>query len=335
MPVEQCDIKAGGSRCNGGHMKHLFLAILLVSTSVFADWIAEPANSQQYGIPAYIPARVPADVGPDDQLGVRQRCNSSVRLQLVGPNPCGDILAASEPNGGQPPISTLMRTPVPDLIFQTSFDIPEWTQGGGRDPAPSDDAIKRYGDWTAGGQGDQIIAAANRPGSLGNGFRHYRNAGRNSNGGGLKILLPFPVTAMWVRYYMRYSAGFSWVGGRPQYTKELYWNVGGLNILIFGHQGGGWGLNSRGVLNVRSSSTWADTPAGQWHMFEYHVQQAEGIVEVWVNGVQVLSRRGLNLGNVPWSHFGLGSNQHNVLTGGYTDYDDIAVSTVGRIGALQ
>jgi hypothetical protein len=226
-------------------------------------------------------------------------------------------------------------TPAPALVFQTSFDIPEWTQGGGKDPLPADDAIKHWGDWTTGGQGDQIIAAANRPGSPGNGFRHYRGSGRNSNGGGLRITLPFPIREMWVRYYMRYSSGFTWVGGLPQYTKELYWNVGGANILIFGHQGRGWGLNSRGVLNVPSSSWWLDTPAGQWHLFEYHVNQAEGFVELWINGKLVLSRGGLNLGNFPWSHFELGSNQHNVSHGGYTDYDDVAVSTVGRIGPFK
>jgi hypothetical protein len=33
-----------------------------------------------------------------------------------------------------------------------------------------------------------------------------------------------------------------------------------------------------------------------------------------------------------WSYFALGENQCCVATGGYMDYDDIAVSTTGRIG---
>ena len=94
-------------------------------------------------------------------------------------------------------------------------------------------------------------------------------------------------------------------------------------------------MNSQGVLNVPSSSWWLDTPAGQWHLFEYHVNQAEGIVELWINGRLVLSRVGLDLGDVPWSHFELGSNQYDVAHGGYTDYDDIAVSTDGRIGPFN
>jgi len=78
-----------------------------------------------------------------------------------------------------------------------------------------------------------------------------------------------------------------------------------------------------------------DTPAGQWHLFEYHVNQSKGIVELWINGTLVLNRSGLDLGDVPWSYFELGSNQYDVANGGHTDYDDIAVSTDGRIGPFK
>ena len=198
---------------------------------------------------------------------------------------------------------------------------------------PTIDAIRHHGDWTAGGKVDQIIPEANRPGSAGNGFRHYRGVGDNVNGGGLKITLPHPVREMWVRLYLRFSPGFSWDYGVPQYTKEMYWNVGGGPFLIFGYQGGGWGLHtSTGSVNIPSSANWADTPAGQWHLFEYHVRQDGGVVEMWMNGEQVLSRTGVDLGTSPWGYFALGENQCCVATGGYVDYDDVAVSTTGRIG---
>lgn len=77
---------------------------------------------------------------------------------------------------------------------------------------------------------------------------------------------------------------------------------------------------------------------GESHSYEYHVKQdgTDGIVEVWVDGVQYLSETGVDLGCVPWSYFALGSNQNEVIGAGatdyYTDYDDIAMSTVGRIG---
>jgi hypothetical protein len=91
-----------------------------------------------------------------------------------------------------------------------------------------------------------LLIAANRPGSAGCGFRHYRGTGSNSNGGGLKITLPSPVTEMWVRQWMKNSYSYS---SNPSYTKEHYWNVGG-NFFIFGHQGGAWGLHtSAGSVN--------------------------------------------------------------------------------------
>lgn len=227
------------------------------------------------------------------------------------------------------------------LIFQSTFDCLDWIQdpptlGHGSDAnvCSSGDGIEGYGDWTTvSGSKDQIIAAANNPsGGGGKGFRHWREDGNNNNGGGLRITLPAPVTEMWVRLYMRFSDGFTWTGGAPNYTKDMYWNVGAA-FLIFGHQGGGWGLHSNvGSQNIPSSSKWANTPPGQWHLYEYHVKQAGGVVEVWVNGQQVLSRTGVNLGTATWDYFVLGENQCCVATGGYTDYDDIAISIVGRVG---
>ena len=195
------------------------------------------------------------------------------------------------------------------------------------------DGIREHGHWTSNGIGDQILVAANFPGGGGGkGFRHWRGIGSNVTGGGLTITLPAPVTEMWVRLYMRFSDGFAWTTPDPNYTKDMYWNVGGA-FLIFGHQGGGWGLHSSdGSQNIPSSSGWANTPPGQWHLFEYHVKQDGGVVEVWVNGQQVLSRSGVSLGNATWDFFALGENQCCVATGGYTDYDDIAISIVGRIG---
>jgi len=247
---------------------------------------------------------------------------------------CTEVVVSSAATGEPPVTSTRTSIAKPRLVFQSSFDIPEWTQGGGRDPEPSNDAIKHYGDWTTGGKGDQIIAAANRPGSPGNGFRHYRGVGKNSNGGGLKITLPQPVKRFWIRYYMRYSPGFAFMGGAPAYTKELYFNPGG-RFLIFGYQGGAWGAHYYGRLNIPSIARWSETPPGSWNLFEYHVDQSEGLVELWLNGTLVLSRGGLDLGNVPWAYFSLGSNQYDVANGGYTDYDDIAVSTDGRIGPFK
>ncbi len=240
---------------------------------------------------------------------------------------------------------------LPDLVFETTFDCLDWDQSmgsGDSEVCGTDDGIAGHGGWTtSNGSNDQITADANYSGGAGGkGFRHFRGDGTNNNGGGLRISLPAPVTEMWVRVYMKYSAGFSWTfapESHPHYTKDFYWNVnGGGNVLIFGYQGGGWGLNNNG--NHPSSLDWfasqgdSYTGDGQFHSYEYHVKQdgPDGVIEVWVDGIQYLDKTGVDLGDVPWSYFGLGENQSEVIGAGatdyYTDYDDLAISTTGRIG---
>lgn len=233
-----------------------------------------------------------------------------------------------------PPDPAPVPPPAPTVqtVFATSFDGPEWNQSSGTDPDPSP-LISRSGDWGAsfnGGTGDQITLAANRAGSLGNGFRHYRGTGSNSNGGGIRCKLPAALSEMWVRLYMR-NVGLIYSGGAPGYTKDMYWNQGG-NFLIFGYQGGAWGLHTvTGSVNIPSTVKYADT-ADRWNLFEYHARLNSGLVEMKINGVLVL-QRAINLGSTPWVDFILGENQSSVTTAGYTDYDDVAVSATDWIGA--
>ena len=101
-------------------------------------------------------------------------------------------------------------------------------------------------------------------------------------------------------------------------------------------------MNFDGGTNYSSSRTWAEsqggpTGDGQWHLYEYHLKQngAAGTVEVWVDGVRYLNLTNANLGSSRWRSFTVGSYQSEVWGWApdcYTDYDDIAVSTVGRIG---
>lgn len=236
------------------------------------------------------------------------------------------------------------------MVFETTFNCPDWNQSMGLSDGAvcgTGDGISGYGGWTtSNGSVDQITAAANNPaGGGGKGFRHWRGDGTNNNGGGIKIGFPTPLTEMWVRFYMRYSSGFQWNYSppHPHYTKEFYWNVGGSNTMVFGYQGGAWGLYSNNVnypssLNWQASQGGFDVGDGQFHCYEYHVKQngAAGTIEMWMDGVQYLNKAGANLGSTPWSYVGLGSNQNTVVGAGatdyYTDYDDIAVSTSGRIG---
>lgn len=236
------------------------------------------------------------------------------------------------------------------LVFQTTFNCPDWIQGmGGSDAnvCSSGDGIAGSGDWTtSSGSRDQIIAAANNPAGGGaKGFRHWRGNGSNNVGGGLTITLPAPVTEMWVRFYMKFSAGFAWSGGNPLYTKDNYWGGCGSGCVIFGIQGSNsWGVNYNGTVNYPSSLSWAasqggNTGDGQWHVYEYHLRQngSAATIEVWVDGVRYLNRTNANLGSTPWQSFKLGENQSSVTGCNpdcYTDYDDIAISTVGYIGPI-
>jgi len=242
------------------------------------------------------------------------------------------------------------RAQVP-LVFQTTFAdalCPEWRTSDGT----SDAAVCQVGDGMAGwqdhatpnGNRDQITAAANNPNGLGGkGFRHWRGDGTNVNGGAMRITLPSFYSELWVRYYTRWSLGFSWKDDSIHYAKEHYWN----NDHVFGFEPSSsnkWGLETQGTGGWGSSHTWIATMGGTkgdglWHCVEYHVKQngTNGLLEVWVDGVQYLSTTA-NLGSEPYSSFTLGSNQNNIVGAGandyYTDYDDLAISSTGRIGCI-
>jgi hypothetical protein len=244
------------------------------------------------------------------------------------------------------------------LVFQTTFDdascptvrLPgeHWRSSDyfgrtpGVDPCTPTDGIRPNGGWTANGFEDRILAEANYPaGGGGKGFRHYRCDGTNCNGGGLSIQLPTGYTELWARFYMRYQLGFAWVNGQPHYTKDNYVNVGTPAGWVFGIQGAAsWGIFN-GSVGVPSSKSWSSTMAGTtgdglWHCYEWHIQHGSNArIEIWVDDAQVLS----TITTMPagsTSFLTLGDNQDPVTGSGaipwYTDYDDLAFSSSGRIG---
>lgn len=244
------------------------------------------------------------------------------------------------------------------LVWQTTFDdvnCPDkpgmpgehwktsdyFAQTPGKDPCAAGDGIRPHG-W-APGLDDRIIAEANYPGGGGGkGFRHYRGDGTNVGGGGLSIQLPSSYTELWGRFYMRYQLGFAWLNGQPHYTKDLYVNVGTPPAWVFGIQGAAsWGIFN-GQTGIPSSKSWASTMQGptgdgQWHCYEWHIQHGPNArIEIWVDNAQVLN----TITNMPSGStifMAVGENQNQVVAGAnpwYTDYDDFAFSTVGRIGCL-
>jgi hypothetical protein len=237
------------------------------------------------------------------------------------------------------------------LVFQTTFNCPDWDQGMGLTDAnvcAVGDGILGSGAWTTqSGSKDQITALANNPGGGGGkGFRHWRGYTYNDNGGGIRIVPPVPLKKMWVRFYMRYQAGFAWQNGHPSGTKEHYWNVGqGSRAFYVGFGFGAFRLVADGHPYT-STFTWNDlnngsVGDGKWHCIEYFTQAdtngTNGAAKIWVDGVQIMSATNINFHGGPWTDFHWGSNQDTQANGRdmYTDYDDLAISATGYIGPLN
>lgn len=240
-------------------------------------------------------------------------------------------------------------------IFSYSFQTTAKNQldnGNTADPDAARSDVNRNGDWTTApspnGNGWQVTAAANYPGGAGGlGFRNWRGDGSNNVSGGASIVLSTPQSEIWVRFYMRYQAGFVWTGGgNPGYTKEHYWDgcSGAGTCVIFGHEGGGWGISDN-VTNYGGNISWTSLfggPAsdGLWHCFEYHVKKAafpNGQIEIWVDNVQSLDSGPIGFnGTATMGGFKLGENAASPNNGQdmYVDYDDIVVSNTGRVGPI-
>jgi hypothetical protein len=241
------------------------------------------------------------------------------------------------------------------LIFSYAFDTTAKNQlDNGNTAVP--DAVRtdvgRYGDWTTtAGRGWEIRSEAAYPGGTGLGFRNYRGDGSNNNSGGFNIILASPVTEWWMRFYMRFQSGFAWnPAGAPAYTKDIRGEDSGGTYVIYGIQGGGtltpyWGITTAVLPNQYGSKSWSDLMGGNvgdglWHCHEFHVKIADpnSVLEIWIDNVLVMHKSGLTLGVTNVNSFRVGDNQATPTGAGandyYTDYDEFAVSAVGRVGPL-
>jgi hypothetical protein len=232
------------------------------------------------------------------------------------------------------------------VVWQSTFNCNEWDQTMGLTSAQMNcDQMSGYGSWVTSGHpsGDQITLAANNPaGSGGRGFRHWRADGTNGNGGGMSIHPPASFTEFWMRFYMRYQAGFQW--SLLNYTKDLYVHSGSIYTLGF-HNSNNFGVSIISPsTNVFGSYGWQSTMGsavsdGQFHCFETHLKTGTvGIAESWIDGNLVESNLAVNWGaTTPWQDIEVGDNQASPNNGTemYTDYDDFAISVSGRIGCLS
>jgi hypothetical protein len=250
--------------------------------------------------------------------------------------------------------------PVTGVILQTSFECPTWVQNkpsAGSDPDPAC-KVHRSGDWQVNSTTPETITlAANNPKGPGLGFRHWRNDGANSNGGGINVDLGRAYPELFIRFYMRYQSGFRW--SSLNYTKELYLTPQGPGAAEIGFHGGTAG-GSTGVVGtgprfgpyveqvgryVDAGPGWGAVMGGpvsdgQWHAYEIHIKAGtalNGVSEQWIDCVQRLpavTNVNWNTTN-GWDGFMVGSNQATPANGAvmFTDYDDLVVATA-RVGCL-
>ena len=250
------------------------------------------------------------------------------------------------------------RAQVP-LVWQTTFahaSCPDKPGMPGEHWKPSDYFLHTPGarpcpgtgvgphQWSPSAPEDRITTEANYPGGGGGkGFRHYRGDGTNVGGNAIQIDLGAGYPELWGRFYMRYQLGFAWLNGQPHYSKDLYVNVATPSAWVFGIQGSAsWGIFN-GSTSIPSSKSWVSTMGGstgdgQWHCYEWHIQHGAGArIEIWVDEVQVLNTT-TNMPAGSTRSMAVGENQNLVAGAGaipwYTDYDDFAFSTSGRIGCL-
>lgn len=227
-------------------------------------------------------------------------------------------------------------------LFVTSFGVSDgWTvdstaltaSPGATGNSPT---VSRAGTGTAGLHQDEVLTAANR--QDGRGFRHYRGAPHNDNGGGISLQWAGTNPEIWARYYIRYKAGMVWENGdNPSYTKDF---VLGGNKVFCGHQGPGWGCNVNGGPTHSSTYAWFNLMGGSsvadglWHCFEWHLDANNGIVELWIDDVQRVNVSTANFAAAGVTSFNAAftGNQSSLVSSGYTDYDDFYITSTGRVG---
>lgn len=236
------------------------------------------------------------------------------------------------------------------LPWSTTFNCPEWDQGtDGWNTINCDGLTSAVGDWYAAGHGEQITSPANNPnGGGGRGQRHWMGAGGTGTAPGSgEIAYQFPsATNLYMRFYFRLQSGMPidqvhyWkliyaYGGSESFYLDTEAN--GLSISLYDRSTrhtGGYGLD-----DVYGSTT----SDGSWHAMEVHFDLQNGIFEYWFypNGQDNATPRyrstsvnyrmsSLNLFKFPENH--KASSLPSAAM--YADFDDIAMSTTGRIGPL-
>jgi hypothetical protein len=256
------------------------------------------------------------------------------------------------------PSPTYAAVPLP---WSTTYNCPDWTQSDGLYGVVQCDGLTGEGGWTCdNGDGtvreEHITVLANYPGGGGGkGQRHWLGDGINNISGGMRISLTSLEPELWIRWYMRYEGGFTWLALNNQ--KILYINAAGPNAVIpqyawsdetrvvsrdYGGYyssgpGGGWNtVMAAGGTDARGNKT----SDGQWHRYEVHIKAdtngADGIAEMWIDGIRRVHVTNANFGARGWDDIAIGENGFEPVNGRCmaVDFDDFAIRATGPIGPV-
>ncbi len=260
--------------------------------------------------------------------------------------------------------------------WETTYNCSEWEDINGTQQVQCDN-IDRGGAWfcTTNGEhrGEQITTAANNPSGLGGrGQRFWQGDTEddgndtwniNVNSGGTILDFATPQKELWIRWYMRYESGWSYL------TKTLfdhnylyildkilyiYTNTAGnaaIPSFYMSHQMNIGAQASPDAYQVDTGNFgWEElfggiNPSdGSWHEYEIHIKMdtlgqngtvagADGIGEIWVDGILRASNRAVNWSNGDavakngWSWMRIGSNTKHPINNkcDYNDYDDMVI----------
>ncbi|HEY3278590.1 MAG TPA: hypothetical protein VGJ94_18375 [Syntrophorhabdaceae bacterium] len=231
---------------------------------------------------------------------------------------------------------------VVSLPWSSSLDCAPWTYDGSYNVTPpagcSEFQLESSG--SACGTYSQIVAAANRSGSAGNGIRQLVGPGDNVGTTGFDINFGSE-PSVWIRWYQRYQTGFTW--STLDHHKDLYlvdYTNGKTNqgiipepyydtYRVFYASGS----TTNAVLSSDPAhSGWSYIGDGNWHLYELHVTKA-GLIQMWIDERQIINANTGTTFPYNWGLVLFGSNSATPSsTCKAVDYDDLAISNTGYIG---
>ncbi len=219
------------------------------------------------------------------------------------------------------------------------------------------DGLVRRGAWACSaddpGKNEQITASANYSGGDGGKGQRHWEAGHNNISGGTDLSFTSGQNELWMRWYMRFETDYTYASAIQ--NKVLFFEVGSFADIIFEFYGSdkiGFETQGAGYVPTQHYATdngygWTTIMGGStgdnvWHYYEAHLKmdtnQADGILQIWVDGVLTLDVSNADLGTVPngFTYVGIGENIQDLPTDKcyICDYDDIAINNTGYIGPL-